>query len=78
MPVKTLIDYLQGGDRLEDFLNDFPTVTKNRALQVLDLAKDALLSNLDETLASRTWPRQWRSCHVDPGGRPIQAGIISR
>ena len=51
VPVKTLIDYLQGGDRLEDFLNDFPTVTKNRALQVLDLAKDALLSNLDETLA---------------------------
>ena len=52
VPVKTLIDYLQGGDRLKDFLNDFPTVTKDHALRVLDLAKDALLSNLDETQVS--------------------------
>ena len=51
VPVKTLIDYLQGGDRLEEFLNDFPTVTKDHALQVLDLAKDVLLSNLDDTAA---------------------------
>jgi len=52
VPVKTLIDYLQGGDRLKDFLNDFPTVSKDHALRVLDLAKDALLSNLDETQVS--------------------------
>ena len=52
LAVKTLIDYLQGGDRLKDFLNDFPTVTKDHALRVLDLAKDALLSNLDETQVS--------------------------
>ena len=51
VPVKTLIDYLQGGDRLGDFLNDFPSVSKEHALQVLDLAKDALLSDLDETQA---------------------------
>ena len=49
--VKTLIDYLQGGDRLGDFLNDFPTVSKEHALQVLDLAKDALLSVPAETQA---------------------------
>ena len=48
VPVKTLIDYFQGGDCLEDFLEDFPTVSKNQALQVLDLAKDALLSNPHE------------------------------
>ena len=51
VPVKTLIDYLQGGDRLGDFLEDFPTVSQDQALQVLDLAKDALLSDLDETPA---------------------------
>ena len=49
VPVKTLIEYLQGGDRLGDFLEDFPTVSEDQALQVLDLAKDALLSDLDET-----------------------------
>ena len=51
VPVKTLIDYFQGGDRLGDFLEDFPTVSKEHALQVLDLAKDALLSDPDETPA---------------------------
>lgn len=44
VPVKTLIDYLEGGDRLDDFLNDFPTVTREQAIQVLELAKEALLS----------------------------------
>lgn len=51
VPVKTLIDYLQGGDRLGDLLEDFPTVSKDQALQVLDLAKAAWLSDPDETQA---------------------------
>ncbi len=51
VPVKTLIDYLQGGDRLGDFLEDFPTVSKNQALQVLDLAREALLSDPGEAQA---------------------------
>ncbi|MCH8281735.1 MAG: DUF433 domain-containing protein [Chloroflexi bacterium] len=51
VPVKTLIEYLKGGDSLGDFLEDFPTVSKGQALQVLDLAKDALLSDSDETPA---------------------------
>ena len=51
VPVKTLIDYLQGGDRLGDFLEDFPTVSKDQALQVLDLAKAAMLSVSDEAQA---------------------------
>ncbi len=40
VPVKTLIDYLEAGDRLDDFLRDFPTVTRGQALQLLELAKD--------------------------------------
>ena len=40
VPVKTLIDYLEAGDRLDDFLGDFPTVTRKQALQLLELAKD--------------------------------------
>ena len=35
VPVKTLIDYLEAGDRLEDFLQDFPTVTREQAVAVL-------------------------------------------
>ena len=44
VPVRTFIDYLESGDRLDDFLDDFPTVKREQALQVLELAKVALLS----------------------------------
>ena len=51
VPVKTLIDYVEAGDRLDDFLGDFPTVTRKQALQLLELAKEALLSDGHETSA---------------------------
>ena len=41
VPVQTLIDYLEAGDRIDDFLADFPSVTRDQALQLLELAKDA-------------------------------------
>jgi len=44
VPARTLIDYLEAGDRLDDFLEDFPTVTRAQALRALELAKEALLS----------------------------------
>ena len=49
VPIKTLIDYLEAGDCLDDFLEDFPTVTHEQTLRVLELAKDVLLSHPDET-----------------------------
>jgi uncharacterized protein (DUF433 family) len=42
VPVQTLIDYLEGGDRLDDFLQDFPTVSREQAVAALELARDAL------------------------------------
>ena len=50
VPVKTLIDYLQGGDTLDDFLRDFPTVKRDQARQALNVAKDALMARADEAL----------------------------
>ena len=44
VPVQTPIDYLEGGDRLDDFLDDFPTVSREHAVAVLELAKEALVS----------------------------------
>ena len=44
VPVRTLLDYLEAGDRLDDFLEDFPTVQRGDAVAVLELAKDALLA----------------------------------
>ena len=38
VPVKSLFDHLQAGDSLETFLDDFPGVSREEALGVLDLA----------------------------------------
>jgi uncharacterized protein (DUF433 family) len=45
VPVKTMIDYLEAGDRLDDFLDDFPTVSREHAIAVLEIAKEALASH---------------------------------
>ena len=41
VPVKNLFDYLKGGDSLEDFLEDFPSVTKEQVQGILKLAENA-------------------------------------
>ncbi|MFB6285982.1 MAG: DUF433 domain-containing protein [Candidatus Bipolaricaulia bacterium] len=51
VPIQTLIDYLEAGDSLDDFLTDFPTVSREQALSVLELAKTMLLSTSYETPA---------------------------
>ena len=48
VPIRTLLDYLEAGDRLSDFLSDFRTVGREQALEVLQLAKEALLSHPNE------------------------------
>ncbi len=44
VPVQTLIDYLEEGDTLDEFLIDFPSVTREHAIAVLELAKSVLLT----------------------------------
>lgn len=43
-PVQTLVDYLEEGDRLDGFLEDFPTVSREHAIAVLELATEPLIS----------------------------------
>jgi len=43
VPFQTLIDYLEAGQPLADFLEDFPTVSKEQAIAALEQAKEALL-----------------------------------
>jgi uncharacterized protein (DUF433 family) len=45
VPVQTLIDYLEGGESMVTFLDDFPSVARDHAIAVLELAKSALLAN---------------------------------
>jgi uncharacterized protein (DUF433 family) len=39
VPFQALLDYLEGGETLDEFLDDFPTVSKEAAIAALDLAK---------------------------------------
>ena len=42
VPVQSLIDYLAGGHPLEEFLEDFPTVRREQALELLRKVKESL------------------------------------
>jgi uncharacterized protein (DUF433 family) len=41
VPFQALLDYLEGGETLDEFLDDFPTVTRQAAVSALELAKNA-------------------------------------
>ena len=46
VPFKNLLDYLEGGHTLDEFLRQFPTVTREMAIQVLEEAKDSLFARI--------------------------------
>jgi uncharacterized protein (DUF433 family) len=46
VPFQSLLDYLEGGQTLNDFLDDFPTVTREVAIQALEHAKALVVSEL--------------------------------
>jgi uncharacterized protein (DUF433 family) len=46
VPFRNLIDYLEGGHSLGEFLRQFPTVTREMAVQALEEAKDSLLAKI--------------------------------
>ena len=51
VPVKTLFDYLEDGETLAEFLDDFPAVSKEHAIKILDSAKETLLTQEYESAA---------------------------
>jgi uncharacterized protein (DUF433 family) len=51
VPVQTLFDYLEGGDSLDEFLDDFPAVTRDRAIEVLEKMKEVFLAQEYESAA---------------------------
>ncbi len=45
VPVKNLFDYLEGSSSLEEFLVDFPSVSRKRAVAVLEAARESLAAD---------------------------------
>lgn len=46
VPFKNLMDYLEGGHSLNEFLRQFPTVSREMAVEALEEAKNSLLSRI--------------------------------
>ena len=46
VPVKNLTDYLEAGDTLDEFLDDFPSVKREQAVAFLERAKELLFAQL--------------------------------
>jgi uncharacterized protein (DUF433 family) len=46
VPFQTLLDYLEAGDPLDEFLDDFPSVRREQVIAALDAARDLLLDQV--------------------------------
>ena len=49
VPAQTLFDYLEGGETLDEFLHQFPSVKREQALAALEMARDSLLADARPT-----------------------------
>jgi len=46
VPVQTLLDYLEAGESIDDFLAGFPSVTRDQVIAFLEQAKDRLVESV--------------------------------
>jgi uncharacterized protein (DUF433 family) len=46
VPVQTLLDYIEGGETIDDFLKGFPSVTREQVIAFLEQAKDRLIETI--------------------------------
>lgn len=51
VPVRILKEYLEAGDRLDEFVDHYPTVSREQAVQALQLAMALLIGNAQEAAA---------------------------
>jgi len=45
VPVQSLFDYIEGGDTLDEFIRQFPSVKRDQAISALEIARDTLLAS---------------------------------
>lgn len=51
VPVQTMFDYLEGSETLDEFLDDFPAVSRDHAVKILERMKETLLAQEYESAA---------------------------
>jgi uncharacterized protein (DUF433 family) len=47
VPVQNLLDHLEAGDSIDDFLDGFPSVSREQVIEFLEAASDRLLETLE-------------------------------
>lgn len=47
VPVRILMEHLESGDRLDEFLDEYPTVSREQAIKVLERARTLLVGDAD-------------------------------
>ena len=47
VPIKNLFDCLEAGESLDEFLDQFPTVTREQALRILEISRQRLLTDYE-------------------------------
>ena len=45
VPIKAIFDYLEAGDDLDEFLDDFPSVSREQAIGLLSVARETLIDD---------------------------------
>jgi uncharacterized protein (DUF433 family) len=79
VPVQSLFDYLEAGDSVEEFLEAFPTVSREQVLTALEIARPNVPAKYERLMdAERPERRRPASRLVDvPSARARQAGAIN-
>lgn len=52
VPVRILLEYLEAGDSIDEFLDNHPTVSRGQAIEVLNQAKSAIVGGRDKTVGN--------------------------
>src|SRR6266850_2099433 len=80
VPIQSLFDYLEGGETLDEFLRQFPSVKRDQTIAALDLARATLLAGARSSC--RATAARPRGCAREPqcgyGGRPWLDGHHKR
>ena len=45
VPIQSLFDYLEGGETLDEFLRQFPSVSRKQTVAALEIARDSIISS---------------------------------
>ncbi|MGI8669956.1 MAG: DUF433 domain-containing protein [Aridibacter sp.] len=76
VPIKNLFDYLKGGDTIEEFLEDFPSVKKEQVLKLLGLAENTFTyDNRFKTLVSKIEEVESKITESDPKEKIIEIDL---